>query len=149
MLIQPCPAEFQLDSLLFLSTSWEKRKKNEVWFFFFFFPLFKFWYCFDFFSEVVITCAWSPLHMNKIDTISRRVMSLLFPENYPLTFSLLLGTSETTPGWLASLLGAKKPTSLGNERTRRLPSRHGQGSLCVSDHSHPFLSPHCSTRASE
>lgn len=147
MLIQPCPVEFQLDSLLFLSTSWEKRKKNEV--FFFFLPLFKFWYCFDFFSEVVITRAWSPLHMNKIDTISMRVMSLLFPENYPLTFSLLLGPSEATPGWLASLLGAKKPTSLGNERTRSLPSRHGQGSLCVSDRSHPFLSPHCSTRASE
>ena len=47
-----------------------------------------------------------------------RVMSLLFPENYPLTFSLLLGTSEATPSWLASLLGAKKATRLRNGRTQ-------------------------------
>lgn len=84
----------------------------------FFFLLFKFWYCFDFFSEAVITCAWFPPHMNKIDTISMRVMSLLFLENYPLTFSLLLGTSEATPSWLASLLGAKKATRLRNGRTQ-------------------------------
>ena len=82
------PSRISVDSLLFLPTSWEKKmkKKNEVvWGFFC--PLFKFWYCFDFFSEAVITCAWFPPHMNKIDTISMRVMSLLFPENYPLTFS--------------------------------------------------------------
>lgn len=28
------------------------------------------------------------------------VMSILFPENYPFIFSLLLGSSKAAPGWL-------------------------------------------------